>query len=109
MKDTIRAYIKECSICQQAKAEHVKPRGLLQLLPVPSTPWTVVSMDFIEGLPPSNRMNVIMVIVDKFTKYAHFMALSHPFTTLQVAQLYMSNIYKLHGLLEAIISDRDRI
>lgn len=85
MKGTIRDYIKGCWVCQQAKAEHVKPPGLLQPLPVPSTPWTVVSLDFMEGLPSSNRMNAIIVIVDKFTKYTHFMALSHPFTALQVA------------------------
>lgn len=106
MKPTIRSYIQQCPICQQAKVEHVKTPGLLQPLPVPVVPWTIVSMDFIEGLPTSNRINAILAVVDKFTKYAHFLPLSHPFTTLQVAQLYMDNIYKLHGLPEAIISDR---
>jgi len=66
-------------------------------------------MDFIEGLPLSTKQNVILVVIDKFTKYAHFMAFSHPFTALQVAQLYLNTVYKLHGLPEAIISDRDRI
>ena len=66
-------------------------------------------MDFIEGLPLSSKQNVILVVIDKFTKYAHFMALAHPFTALQVAQLYLNTVYKLHGLPEAIISDQDRI
>lgn len=109
MKDTVKQFIQQCEVCQQAKFEHVKSPRLFQPLPMPSVPWTVISMDFIEGLPSSNRMNTILVVVDKFTKYAHFIALSHPFTALQVAQLFMQNIYKLHGLPESIISDRDKI
>ena len=109
MKNSIKEYIKTCSICQQAKPEHVKYLGLLAPLPVPTAPWSVVSMDFIEGLPSSNKQDVILVVIGKFSKYAHFMALSHPFTALQVAQSYMNNVYKLHGLPAAIISDRDRI
>ena len=85
MKDAIKQYIKECTICQQAKVEHVKLPGLLDPLPVPSQPWTIISLDFIEGLPLSNRCDVIMVVIDKFTKYGHFIPLAHPFTTLQVA------------------------
>lgn len=109
MKQTIRSYVQQCTICQQAKVEHVRSPGLLQPLPVPTRPWTTVCMDFIEGLPSSNRMNTIFVVIDKFTKYGHFVALSHPFTALNVAQAYMDSIYKLHGLPEVIISDRDKI
>ena len=64
-------------------------------------------MDFVEGLPVSNKKDVIMVVIGKFSKYGHFLTLSHPFTTPQVAQTYMDDIYKLHGLPESIISDRD--
>ena len=49
------------------------------------------------------------MVIDRFTKYAHFIALAHPFSALQVAQVYMDNIYKLHGLPESILSDRDKI
>jgi hypothetical protein len=109
LKASVTAYIQGCQICQQAKSEHVKLPGLLQPLPVPNRAWSVVCMDFIEGLPKSQSFNAILVVVDKLTKYAHFLPLAHPFTALTVAQLYFHNIYKLHGLPVPIISDRDRV
>jgi transposase InsO family protein len=66
-------------------------------------------LDFIEGLPKSHGFDSILVVIDKFTKYGHFLPLVHPFTALSVAQAYFQNVYKLHGLPEAIISDRDRV
>ena len=96
-------------MCQQAKVEHIKSPGLLQPLPVPTVPWDVISMDFIEGLPLSYKHDVILVLVDKFSKYGHFIPLSHLFSALQVAQAFMTHVYKLHGLPNSIISDRDRI
>lgn len=99
MKETVKAYVQACQICQQAKTERVRLPGLLAPLPVPEQAWAVVSLDFVEGLPTSNRFNTMLVVVDKFTKYGHFVLLAHPFTALQVAQVYMDNIYRLHGLL----------
>lgn len=64
-------------------------------------------MDFIEGLPRSGSANCLMVIVDKFSKFAHFIPLLHPFSAQQVAQLFLDNIYRLHGLTTHIISDHD--
>lgn len=66
-------------------------------------------MDFIEGLPKSEGKKVIMVVVDRLTKFAHFLALSHPYTTRNVAQLFLDNVFKLHGFPTTIISDRDPI
>ena len=57
--------------------------GLLQPLAVPIRAWTSVSLDFVEGLPKSEGYDVILVVIDKFTKYAHFLALAHPFTALR--------------------------
>jgi len=82
---------------------------MLQPLPVPEGAWQVISLDFVEGLPKSKGMDVILVVVNTFSKYSHFLALAHPFTAVSVAQLFMTNIYKLHGMPTALISDRDRI
>jgi len=105
MKAFVTAFVQSCEVCQQAKSEHVRLPGLLQPLPVPEKAWSVVSLDFIEGLPKSQSYNAILMVVDKFTKYGHFIPLTHPFTALSVAKLYFAHIYKLHGLPDAIISD----
>jgi transposase InsO family protein len=66
-------------------------------------------MDFIEGLPNSHGYDCILVVVDLFSKYSHFIALKHPFIVLSVVKLFMTHIYKLHGLPTAIVSDHDKI
>lgn len=109
MKQAIRDFVAQCSVCQQAKTERVHYPGLLVPLPVPEGAWQMVTLDFIEGLPRSNHSNCILVVVDKFSKYAHFLHLAHPYTALQVATLYMNNIFKLHGLPMILVSDRDKI
>jgi len=66
-------------------------------------------MDFIDGLPTSGSANCIMVIVDKFSKFAHFVPLHHPYTAPRVAQAFLDNVYHLHGLPTHIVSDRDPV
>jgi hypothetical protein len=66
-------------------------------------------MDLIEGLPKSGTQNVVMVVVDRLIEYTHLLALSHPFTPQTMAQIFMDNVFKLHGPLAAIIIDRDGI
>jgi hypothetical protein len=89
--------------------KQVKTPGILQPLAIPSQRWEEVSMDFITGLPKSEGKSVIMVIVDRLTKYAHFFALSHPFKASTVATTFMETVQKLHGSPKIIVSDRDPI
>jgi hypothetical protein len=107
MKQDIHTFVVECDTCQCNKGETVKPPGTLQPLPLPPTIWMDISMDFIVGLPKSGNKSVIMVVVDHLSKYAHLCALQHPFTTSTVAQIFMDNIFKLHGMPHSIVSDRD--
>jgi hypothetical protein len=109
MKQDIQEYVAACQTCAQAKVEHGKLPGLLQPLPIPQFAWHTISMDFIEGLPKSKTYDTILVVIDKLTKYAHFICLSHPYTAITVAQAFLNNIYKLHGMPTVIISDRDKI
>jgi transposase InsO family protein len=109
MRRDIKKLIRECSVCQENKNELIHPPGLLQPLPVPLQVWTDISMDFIEGLPTSKGFTVIMVVVDRLTKYGHFIALSHPYTASTVSHLFFANVLKLHGLPKSIVSDRDPI
>lgn len=85
----MKSDIKKCDVCQQIKLETSALAGLLQPLEIPTTPWTDVSLDFIEGLPKSQGFEVILVVVDRLTKYVHFIPISHPYTTAKVASLYM--------------------
>lgn len=107
MKKQIRQYIQECHTCQQVKHENLAPGGLLQPLPIPDRAWSHITMDFIEGLPISHNYSVLYVVVDRLSKYAHFIPLSHPYTASKVAMAFMHSVFKLHGLPESIISDRD--
>jgi len=109
MTKSVKSYIRHCTICEACKCDNHAYPGLLQPLLIPEEVWMDISMDFIEGLPKSNGKEVILVVVDRLSKYAHFMGLSHPYTAEIVAQAYLDNIYKLHGLPRSIVSDRDTI
>jgi hypothetical protein len=109
MKRDIHRYVQSCNTCQQAKSDRARYPSLLNPLPVPPQAWHSVSMDFTEGLPKSRSVDCILVVVDRFSKYSHFLPLAHPFTEAKVAKLFLDNVYKLHGMPSSIVSDRDRI
>jgi hypothetical protein len=93
----------------QNKVEHLHSAGLLHPLDVPSTVWTHVSMDFVKGLPHVNSKSVILTVVDRFSKYAHFVPIDHPYTTTSVAKVFFDAIVRLHDILESIVSDHDPV
>lgn len=109
MKKDIDQFVTLCSVCQKNKGETCPYPGFLEPLHVPDMVCTHVSMDFIEGLPQSDGKNVILVVVDRLSKLAHFIPLSHPYTVQTVARAFINNILKLHGPPLAIVSDRDAI
>jgi hypothetical protein len=109
LKKYTESQVAQCPVCQISKTERVPYPGLLDPLPIPQAKWSEISMDFVEGLPKAKGKDVILVIVDRLTKYAHFIPLAHPYTVQKVAQLVMDNIIKLHGPPTVITSDRDMI
>lgn len=109
MKKDVHKFVAECIVCQQAKQSQLHPAGLLQPLPIPQQIWEDISMDFITGLPSSNGNQVIFVVVDRLSKYAHFAALKSNFTSAHVAEKFFDTVVKLHGIPSTIVSDRDRV
>jgi hypothetical protein len=98
-----------CQVCLQAKPNRSCYPGKLQPLPVPGEAWETVYMDFIEGLPRSGNDNCVLVDVDKFTRYAYFITLLHPYTASTMDSVFLNRVYKFHGMPASIIYDTDPI
>lgn len=93
MQPMVKKWIKECDVCQRCKPDLSAYPGLLQPLPIPTQVWSDISMDFIDSLPSSQGKTLIFVVVDRLSKYAHFIPLHHPYTASNVAQVFMDNVY----------------
>ncbi|CAL8153028.1 unnamed protein product [Prunus armeniaca] len=108
MKKDVAIFVSKCLTCQQVKAEHQKPAGPLQPLPVAQWKWDHITMDFVTGLPRSPRgKDAIWVIVDCLTKSAHFISVKTTDSTETLGKLYIQEIVRLHGIPISIVSDRD--
>jgi hypothetical protein len=107
MKKEIAQYVARCDTCRRTKAEHQKPAGLLQPLPVLEWKWEEIGMDFVTGLPQTQKGNdSIWVIIDRLTKVAHFILVKITFGGATLAQIYLKEIVRLHGIPWKIVSDR---
>jgi hypothetical protein len=107
MKREIAEYVAVCYSCQRIKAEHQRPAGLLQPLQIPQWKWDKIGMDFIVGLPRTRTgYDSIWVVVDRFTKAAHFIPVKTTYNSAVLVELYMARIVCLHGVLKKIVSDR---
>lgn len=104
----IQRYVNKCEMCQRNTARQTKPPGLLQPLDIPRGRWVDISMDFVVSLPPSqDGYNAIMVIVDRLTKRAKFIATKTTDEATEIANVFMKNYVKDHGLPKTIVSYRD--
>ena len=99
LRKEVREFVRVCVTCQRYKPENSSPAGI----------FTDLTMDFIEALPTSQGKNTILVVVDRLSKYAHFLALAHPFSAKDVAVLFLNSVFKLHGMPERVVSDRGAI
>ena len=108
LDETINEYVRTCDACQRNKSRRHAKYGLLEPLEVPYAPWKSITVDFIVALPESEGKTQMMVVVDRFTKMAHFVALNTEGTATDVANKFVSEIWKAHGLPDEIILDRDK-
>ncbi|WVZ60624.1 hypothetical protein U9M48_010617, partial [Paspalum notatum var. saurae] len=110
MKREIAKYVSECDVCKRVKADHLKPGGMLQPLNIPAWKWEDIHMDFVVGLPRTQKgYDSIWVIIDRFTKSAHFIPVKTCYTAATYAGLYFSRIVSLHGIPVTITSDRGSV
>jgi hypothetical protein len=110
MKQEIARYVSYCDNYRRIKADHLRPTGNLQPLSIPEWKWENICMDFIVGLPRTSRgYNSIWVIVDRLTKSAHFIPVATTYRVGQYAELYISHIFRYHGIPKTIIFERGSI
>jgi transposase InsO family protein len=108
MDQELIEYIRSCLECQKDKATRHKPYGLLSPLDLPYAPWISIAMDFITDLPLSEDCEQLWVIVDRFTKMAHFIPLKKDQKTAEyLVKVFARAIWRFHGIPTDIISDRD--
>ena len=106
LRRQIREYVTSCDTCQRVKADRHKPYGLLQPLPVPTRPWESVSWDFIVKLPVSKGYDSIWVIICRLSKLSHFIPCRESMDATELADLFVREVFRLHGAPRDVISDR---
>lgn len=109
MSRDVAEFVKGCHLCQRTKNSRSSPAGFLEPLPVPFRPWTDISVDYVGPLPPCQRNGIdykhVLVVVDRLTKMRHFIAVPDTQAS-TLANAFVSEVFRLHGTPETIVSDR---
>ena len=106
MRDKIKQYVKNCDTCQRTNVVRHAPYGLMKPNEAPDQPWKSISMDFITDLPKSEENNAILMVIDRLTKMAHFIPCTKVINARQFSELFIREIFRLHGLPKDIITDQ---
>ena len=114
MRPMVEDYCQRCAICKRSKAPRHKPYGTLSSLPIPEYKWSDLTLDFIEGLPPSRDWNgavynAILVVVDRLTKMTHYAPVTKDLDAEELHQVLDREVFRLHGLPNSIVTDRDSL
>ncbi len=105
MTRDIQCFVLACSVCAVSKTSNRPSAGLLQPLSVPSSPWSHILLDFITGLPPSSGNIVVLTVVDRFSKAAHFIPLPKLPSARETAVNVIDHVFRIHGLPTDVVSD----
>uniref|UniRef100_A0A8C7X743 Gypsy retrotransposon integrase-like protein 1 n=1 Tax=Oryzias sinensis TaxID=183150 RepID=A0A8C7X743_9TELE len=106
MGKDVKEYVAACSTCARSKSSNSPPSGLLQPLSTPSRPWSHIAVDFVTGLPLSQGNTVILTVIDRFTKFVHFIPLPQLPSASETAEVLVQNVFRHHGIPADIVSDR---
>ena len=106
LEEDVRGFVNACPVCNQGKTSRRPPAGFLHPLPIPHRPWSHISLDFVTGLPASKGHTVVLTLVDRFSKLAHFIPLTKLPSARETADLLLHHVFRLHGLPIDVVSDR---
>lgn len=112
MSVDVRDYVRSCRNCQENKGRTNRPPGHLQPLPIPQRRWQHLAMDFKTNLPKARGQNggydAIMIVIDRLSKQAHFVPVHMAMDAKKLAEVFIREVWRLHGTPETIVCDRDR-
>jgi hypothetical protein len=101
----VKKFVGSCDVCARAKNLHHCLHVFFQPLPIPTTPWSSISMDFTTNLPPSSSYDSILVVVDCLMKTVHFILCIEIITSKRTTKLFLDHVFQYHGLFKDIIFD----